>query len=135
MKTLCMLAAMIAGAVFIVGCANADGADIAGTKVIQMTSGLKYEPVEITVNVGDTVQWKNVSIMGHTVTADPALAKQADHVALPTGATPFNSGNIGPGKTFAYTFTVPGTYKYFCIPHESMGMVGRVIVKPAQTQH
>jgi plastocyanin len=34
-----------------------------------------------------------------------------------------------PGNTYQHTFTVPGTYRYFCQPHESNGMVGEVVVK------
>jgi plastocyanin len=27
-----------------------------------------------------------------------------------------------------HTFDVPGTYQYFCIPHEMAGMTGTVVV-------
>lgn len=115
------------------GCASADPDPSSEVSVVKMTSGLKYNPAELTITAGQTVEWKNVAIMMHTVTADPSLAKKADDVALPPGAKPFNSGDIGPGKSFQYVFDVPGTYKYFCIPHESMGMVGTITVKPAAT--
>jgi len=29
---------------------------------------------------------------------------------------------------FEYTFEKPGTYDYYCIPHKSVGMVGRIVV-------
>jgi len=32
------------------------------------------------------------------------------------------------GDKFTYTFTVPGTYKYHCHPHEALGMDGVLIV-------
>lgn len=32
------------------------------------------------------------------------------------------------GGKFTKTFDVPGEYYYFCIPHESLGMLGTVIV-------
>jgi hypothetical protein len=40
----------------------------------------------------------------------------------------WDSGMIegGSGGTFSFTFEEPGTYDYFCIPHESMGMIGSV---------
>jgi plastocyanin len=47
---------------------------------------------------------------------------------MPAGAKPFNSGNIEPGKQYPHTSTVPGTYKYFCIPHGALGMVGTIVV-------
>ena len=34
----------------------------------------------------------------------------------------------GSGGTFSFTFDEPGTYDYFCIPHEDLGMVGSVTV-------
>ena len=34
-----------------------------------------------------------------------------------------------PGGTFDYTFTVPGTYRYFYVPHEALGMIGTIVVK------
>lgn len=32
-------------------------------------------------------------------------------------------------RTFTYTFTDTGTYAYYCIPHEMVGMVGEVKVR------
>ena len=42
-----------------------------------------------------------------------------------------DSGLFGQGETFSYTFTAPGTYSYYCIPHGSpgSGMHGSVIVQ------
>jgi hypothetical protein len=39
----------------------------------------------------------------------------------------------GSGGTFSFTFEEPGTYDYFCIPHEEMGMVGSVTVSGGTT--
>lgn len=88
-----------------------------------------FDPKTVTINAGQTVRWENKSFISHTVTAEPALAKQSQDVALPPGAKPFNSGKIKAGHSFEHTFTVPGTYRYFCQPHESKGMVGEVVVK------
>jgi plastocyanin len=35
------------------------------------------------------------------------------------------------GDEFRHTFTVPGEYRYVCVPHDMVGMVGTVIVEPA----
>jgi len=102
----------------------------ADVKVI-MTNTNKFDPDRAVIEIGQTVLWKNTSEVAHTVTADPAKAKNKDDCNLPADAKPFDSGMISPGKTYSQTFTVPGTYKYFCIPHETMGMTGQVIVKPA----
>ncbi|HWE04106.1 MAG TPA: plastocyanin/azurin family copper-binding protein [Tepidisphaeraceae bacterium] len=89
-----------------------------------------FEPKTVTILAGEAVLWRNTSFISHTVTADPALAEKPEDVALPPGAQPFNSGNIKSGDVFEKVFTVPGTYKYFCIPHEHAGMLGEVVVKP-----
>ena len=58
-----------------------------------------------------------------------ARADDPASVLLPPGAQPFDSGDIPAGQVYRHTFTVPGEYRYFCIPHEDMGMVGTVIVQ------
>ncbi len=98
--------------------------------VVKMKNTLKFSPDTVKINVGETVLWKNTSLLMHTVTADSALAGKKESVAYPKDAEPFNSGNLDPEQTFKHTFTVPGTYKYFCIPHEAANMTGYVIVKP-----
>jgi plastocyanin len=96
--------------------------------VVEMTNALRYVPSEIKIAVGQTVAWRNTSHFTHTVTCDPSLASDPRDVQLPEGAEPFNSGVMRPGAVFRYTFTTPGRYKYFCIPHEYAGMVGMVDV-------
>jgi plastocyanin len=95
---------------------------------VRMTQSNTFEPKTITVKAGDTVVWKNVSDMSHSATDVSNLAASATDAAVPPNAKEFDSGLIAPGKEFSHTFTVPGTYKYFCIPHEALGMVGTVIV-------
>ena len=104
---------------------------IATTAKVNMTGSLKFDPETVTIEAGQTVLWTNTSDMIHTVTANPAKAKNKNNCKLPAGAEAFDSGAIEPGKTYSQTFTVPGTYKYFCVPHETMGMTGKVIVNIA----
>lgn len=94
-----------------------------------VTMGLtNFSPAVVRIRAGQTVQWRNTSPIGHTVTADPRLAKNPANVILPQGAEPFHSGNIAAGKVWQRTFTRPGTYRYVCLPHEQQGMIGTVIV-------
>jgi plastocyanin len=97
-----------------------------------MTNEMKFVPARVTVHVGETVVWRNTSMLVHTVTADPAVAVKQQDVALPAGAAPFNSGFLPPQGVFRYLFKIPGLYRYFCIPHEPTGMVGTVVVKPTE---
>ena len=107
---------------------EAPGPDVATT--VEITSKLSFEPAEITIRVGDKVEWRNTSDLVHTVTADPRIAADASNVELPEGARPFNSAAIPAGQVFRYTFTVPGTYRYLCLPHEGQKMFGTVVVEP-----
>lgn len=75
-------------------------------------SGNKFDPAELTVDVGTTVTWSNNDSTTHTVTA-------------PSGA--FNSGDLKPGQNFGYTFNEAGTYEYGCTIHTAMK--GTVTVK------
>ena len=97
--------------------------------VVRMTQTKTFEPKTITVKTGDTVVWRNVSDLPHSVTDVPSMAITAQDAALPPNAKEFDSGLVLPGKDYSHTFTVPGTYKYFCIPHEAVGMVGTVVIK------
>ena len=87
-----------------------------------------FEPAAVHIKVGDTVEWTNHAIIEHTVTCDPAKARDSKSVALPSGVSVFDSGEFGSEQTFRHQFTSPGRYRYFCILHEDMGMVGEVIV-------
>ena len=110
------------------GIAPADGGTGAVAAEVGMTNRLTYTPDTVRIAAGETVLWRNSSDVIHTVTADPEKAVDRSHVSLPEGARTFDSGDMPPGATFEHTFTVPGTYQYFCTPHELAGMVGWVIV-------
>lgn len=97
--------------------------------VVGMTNTLEFTPDTVRVQVGETVLWKNDSVIVHTVTADDEEATMDKSLRLPEGAAPFNSGDLEPEETFEYTFEVPGRYRYFCVPHEA-AMRGTVIVEP-----
>lgn len=105
------------------------GADTVAA-VVGMTNRLLFTPDTVRIRVGQSVRWENTSDLDHTVTADPSRATRAGSVELPQGAAPFDSGNLQPGAAFTRRFDVPGTYRYFCVPHEVAGMVGTVVVVP-----
>ena len=74
-----------------------------------------FEQADITVPVGTTVTWVQNGNNPHTTTSYDGL---------------WDSGLIagGSGGTFSFTFDEPGTYAYYCMPHEAQGMVGTVTV-------
>jgi plastocyanin len=65
-----------------------------------------FSPATLTIRVGTTVIWKNVSSAPHTVTSDD-------------GQT-FDSGNIAVGGTFRFTFKNTGKFSYHCNIHPYM---------------
>src|SRR5215216_6737573 len=74
-----------------------------------------FDPANITVEPGTTVTWVQSGNNPHTTTSYDGL--------WDSGLLPGRSG-----QTFSFTFNTPGTYRYFCRPHEAMGMVGTVTV-------
>ena len=78
---------------------------------VHMSSGLRFNPAEVTIRAGQSVEWRNTSIETHTVTGQG-----------------FDSGDIKQGQVWNHTFATPGRYEYVCKPHKGMGMHGVVIV-------
>jgi len=94
--------------------------------VVMLTNTFEFEPRTVTIHAGDAVEWRNGSRFTHTVTADPKLGG----ATLPAGAAAFASAELHPGDSFRQVLSVPGTYRYFCTPHEGIGMTGQITVLP-----
>lgn len=114
----------------ITGPAHNEAAPPAVDQAVEMV-GTAFAPATIRIEQGQTIQWRNTSVLTHTVTADPDLAADPAHVELPAGAQPFHSGDIAAGEVWQRRFTVPGTYRYVCLPHEQIGMRGTIVVDPS----
>ena len=71
----------------------------------------------VRINPGDTVYWKSTD-PGHNV---QFISKNV----VPDGVEKFKSKV---GKDTEFTFTIPGIYAYWCVPHKTLGMIGFVIV-------
>jgi len=71
----------------------------------------------VRINTGDTVYWKSTD-PGHNV---QFISKNG----VPEGVEKFKSKV---GKDAQFTFSIPGIYAYWCVPHKTMGMIGFVIV-------
>jgi hypothetical protein len=66
-----------------------------------MPDGLKFDPADITIPKGGIVTWINTSDLPHTATDDPSKASNPANAALPSGAEPWDSGNVDPASTSA----------------------------------
>ena len=71
----------------------------------------------VRIDLGDTVFWKATN-PGHNV---EFISKKG----VPAGVAKFKSKV---GKDTEFTFTVPGIYAYWCVPHKTLGMIGFIIV-------
>lgn len=90
----------------------------------------EFSPARVTIKVGGAVQWKNTSNLLLEISDNPNKIKEASSTASPAGSRPFDSGFIRPGATFTQTFSVPGTYHYFCFFNCSGTVTGEVLVQP-----
>ena len=125
-----MAAALIAAGVAFV---RSPGLAYAGEPavVIEMNDSAPFfSPAKVTARVGEPVQWVNAGQAVHSVTTDSTLRyRDRKDTSKPRGAKAFDSGFIPPGGNYTYTFTVPGTYRYFCLLYEKAGMIGVVTVR------
>lgn len=95
-----------------------------------------FVPETFRAQAGSSITFTNDSDETHTVTALED--------GLPDGAMYFASGDfsdegearddlgaglIDPGDGYEITLEEPGTYRYVCLPHESQGMTGTIIVE------
>ncbi len=100
---------------------------------IEMTSAARFDPDEIVIDVGATVEWINRSEIEHTATCDPEQnpfkKTWPELISLPDGAEPWGSELLKPGERFRHTFTVAGDYHYICFPHVLSGMQGTIRVQ------
>ncbi len=105
---------------------------VAPVYVVEMRDNY-FDPPGLLVQLNESVTWVLSEVggsSGHSATAyHPSQDKE---LRIPEQAQPFNS-NVFKRLNNRYTFKFPmiGVYDYFCIPHEDVGMVGRVIVQEA----
>jgi amicyanin len=74
-----------------------------------------FAPATLTVKAGTTVTWTNRDDIPHGIAATNKA---------------FKSAAMDTDDKYAFTFTTPGTYDYFCYIHPHM--VGKIVVE-AQT--
>lgn len=109
---------------------------LVATDTVSMTGDQLFDPEGATVKAGETVTFENMSPEAHTVTAyEGDLPPGADYFASGGAESEVESrgnladGLLGEGESYQVTLTQPGTYRYFCIPHEGAGMKGTIVVE------
>ena len=71
-----------------------------------------FTPQTVTVRTGTKVTWINKDDVPHTVTSNDKK---------------FKSRALDTDEQFSYTFSVPGTYSYYCSVHPHM--TGKIVVQ------
>jgi amicyanin len=92
---------------------TAVGQTVSAPEIDVLITGMQYKAATHKIKVGEKVVWRNADAMPHTVTS--------------TDGGPLNSGQLGKGGKYSFTFKEPGTYSYYCSYHPSMK--GTVIVE------
>ena len=77
---------------------------------------MHFEPPVLRIQPGDTVRF---------VATDRGHNAQTIESMLPAGGETFRGRN---GQDVEVTFTAEGTYGYLCQPHQTMGMIGFILV-------
>jgi manganese oxidase len=82
-------------------------------RIVANAGSNSFSPNPVDLKIGETVTviWINDDSGRHTVTSKDGV---------------FDSGMLGKGQSFSFTFDKPGEYPYFCEPHPNM--MGIVVV-------
>jgi len=112
---------------FLAAAGTAVGAGTVGTRfaaaqgdatVEMVTDGDEYyfDPIGLYVEPGTTVTFENAAGSHNSVAYTDRIPSEAGGWQTSTG------------ETADHTFEEPGTYDYYCAPHQTLGMVGRIVV-------
>jgi halocyanin-like protein len=100
---------------------NYDGtaADRTGQETVTVTvgagNGLVYEPAAVEVSPGTTVVWEWTGRGGQHNVREESGAFESELASTE-------------GTTYERTFDAPGVVRYYCVPHQAVGMKGVVDV-------
>jgi halocyanin-like protein len=100
---------------------NYDGtaADRTGQETVTVTvgagNGLIYEPVAVDVSPGTTVVWEWTGRGGQHNVKEASGSFESELASAE-------------GTTYERTFDAPGVVRYYCVPHQAVGMKGVVDV-------
>lgn len=83
-----------------------------GGVTVQVLPNNTFSPATVTISPGQSVTWEWAEGSGF-------------HNVVPDDEEPASSGVLSEGpKTYTYIFNAPGTYRYYCVAHGSLGGVG-----------
>ena len=99
----------------------------AGAAEIKMgddDGALVFSPSSLSISAGETVTWVNNKGYPHNVVFDE------DEIPSGVKVDDLNHEDYlnAPGESFSKTFKAPGTYSFYCEPHQGAGMKGSITV-------
>lgn len=97
--------------------------EVAADVTVAADGQFKFAPETVTVSTGETVRW-TWAAGGHNVKPENTPA-DSDW----TGTPGERSKTFGEGYVYTHTFEVTGRFDYICVPHQSLGMKGTVVVE------
>lgn len=118
--------------VAVVALCGACSDDPSGEVTVEMAEGQRFLPDVAVVRAGTTVTFVNESSEAHTVTAydgAPVYFSSGGFEAEEEARDNLADALIGQESSYEFTFDEPGTYEYFCIPHEQQGMKATIEVE------
>jgi plastocyanin len=109
---------------------NTHRGDTLTVEVKGTDTNARFVPVVIEIQPGDVIQFV-VREGLHTVSAYHPDNRRP--LRIPETAESFDSGLLKAGDTWFLTIEAEGVYDYFCLPHERMGHVGRILSGSVQS--
>ncbi|MBI1729332.1 hypothetical protein HYR53_01755 [Candidatus Acetothermia bacterium] len=86
-----------------------------------------FDPDRLHIQLGDSVKWILKAGVHTTTSYHPKFFSKP--MRIPEQAEPWHSGVLkDEGQSFELQFHVEGVYNYYCTPHQSLGMVGIIVV-------
>jgi plastocyanin len=114
---------------------NAAG-DTVTVQMIGSSSGYAFKPSMGRIKAGQSVKFVTVSGGPHNVTFDPqdipAGAATSLDQDMPRQQAKLTGPLVtNPDESYVITFkdVKPGAYKFYCLPHQSFGMQGTIVVE------
>lgn len=102
-----------------------------GNATVEMKTdgeGNYFDPVGLYLIPGDSVTFITKS-GNHSAMAYHKGNIYAEANRIPKDAAAWGSKVLQKGKSYEHTFEAVGTHGYYCIPHKTLGMLGRIIVE------
>jgi len=89
------------------------------------SGSLVFVPDTVTVKQGEAVEFKNNVGFPHNIVFDEDDAPEGVDVSKLSREDYLNAA----GETYSVKFDKPGTYGYYCEPHQGAGMKGKIVVQ------